>query len=69
MRSEADENAIREARNRLLETLAPTEFGQRGPAVLGYLLDRAFRLKPPRRSASHRQKSPPRQLEMDLISE
>ncbi|MBF0270594.1 MAG: hypothetical protein HQL98_00770 [Magnetococcales bacterium] len=69
MRSPQDENAIRETRNRLLETLAPTEFGQRGPAVLGYLLDRAFKLKPPRRSGHRRPTPIPRQLEMDLMTE
>ncbi|NGZ04729.1 MAG: hypothetical protein G8237_00050 [Magnetococcales bacterium] len=62
-----DDAVLRETRNRLLETLAPTEFGQRGPAVLGYLLDRAFKLKPQRQHAS--QPRSPRQLEMDLMSE
>ncbi|MBF0340625.1 MAG: hypothetical protein HQL95_06620 [Magnetococcales bacterium] len=69
VRPEHDEATLRETRNRLLETLAPTEFGQRGPAVLGYLLDRAFRLKPHRHDTPLRPLPTPRQLEMDLLSE
>lgn len=64
-----DAASLRQLRDRLLETLAPTEFGQRGPAVLGYLLDRALKLKPPRHEEANRQPAFPRQLELELSIE
>ncbi|MBF0165631.1 MAG: hypothetical protein HQM01_14205, partial [Magnetococcales bacterium] len=64
-----DAESLRQLRDRLLETLAPTEFGQRGPAVLGYLLDRALKLKPPRREEVNQPPPLPRQLELELSIE
>ncbi|MBF0418529.1 MAG: hypothetical protein HQL86_09815, partial [Magnetococcales bacterium] len=64
-----DAESLRQLRDRLLETLAPTEFGQRGPAILGYLLDRALKLKPPRREESAPQQPIPQQLELELSFE
>ncbi|MEO5344967.1 MAG: hypothetical protein H7834_01150 [Magnetococcus sp. YQC-9] len=69
LRDHTDPATLRILRDRLLETLAPTEFGQRGPAVLGYLLDRALKLKPRHREGTATPQTTPRQLEMELLIE
>ncbi|MBF0180321.1 MAG: hypothetical protein HQM03_09885 [Magnetococcales bacterium] len=65
-----DEAATPAFRKRMIDTLLPTPFGQRGPLVLGYLIDRVC--KGSDRESPRRPAPPPnahRQLELDLSLE
>lgn len=64
-----DATAANALKKRLIETLASTEFGQRGPLVLGYLIDRAFKSKKSTESSSTHPFGSNQQLEMDLFYE
>ncbi len=64
-----DESITKRFKQRLIETLAPTEFGQRGLLVLDYLLDRALKNNPLSTKAHPRTQTVYKQLEMDLFCE